>query len=121
MAETEFTGKDGTIIRRKDDLMQYNFPPNKEPHICVQGSTLAVINEKLDRIELDIKDVKQHQVVYLQSIDSIRITTAKFPQSDEMYVYLRKIDKHETYFAIILAALGLAWGVLLIVLQKLWV
>ena len=91
-----------------------------EDHRCAQGATLAVICEKLERIEKSIMKIELAQDEYMRKTNEIVVSNAKYPSSDEVSVMIKTLERHNTYFTIFGAAVVSAWGLLIVVINKLW-
>ena len=89
-------------------------------HNCAQGATLAVICEKLERIEQSIKKMENTQEEYMTKLNNIMVTGAKYPSPTEVSTMIRTLERHNTYFTIFGAALVSAWGLILLIANKLW-
>lgn len=75
---------------------------------------------KLENIELDIKEIKDFQAIFMQRMEGIAINSAKYPSPEFVNKTVAKIDKHDTYFTFLGTGLILAWGLLLWVAEKVW-
>lgn len=93
-------------------------------HNCGQGETLGIICTKIAQIQSDILEIKDSQKEYLEKAQQADVDRAKYPTPDVVNKQIAKIGQHDTYFKIIWAGLGCAWGVLLvltgIIVQKLF-
>jgi hypothetical protein len=92
----------------------------EKEHNCSQGATLAVICEKLERIEGAIIKIEKKQDAYISKLNEIAVNDAKYPTADQMGVMVRTLERHNTYFTIFGAALVSAWGLIIVIISKLW-
>lgn len=92
-----------------------------EDRAHAQSVSLAVLNEKLDHIDDDIQEIRKYQTIFVQSLDVIRMNEARYPSPEEVAQAIRKIERHETYFALMATVVGLAWGLILFIGNKIWV
>jgi len=92
-----------------------------EDRAHAQTISLAVLNEKLDHINDDIQEIRKYQAIFVQTLDVIRMTDARYPSPEEVALAIKKIERHETYFALMATVVGLAWGLILFIVNKIWV
>jgi tetrahydromethanopterin S-methyltransferase subunit B len=92
----------------------------EKDHNCAQGATLAVICEKLERIERSIAKIETNQDEYMKRINDISVADAKYPSPEDVSTMIRTLERHNTYFTIFGAALVSAWGLILLIASKLW-
>jgi len=90
-------------------------------HDCSQEAVLATINERLKNIESDIADIKQGQMMFMVGLREREVHSAKYPDPEFVNKSIAKIDRHDTYFKIIGAAILAAWGFLVFLADKIWV
>ena len=109
--DTEIT-KDGTV---------YRSTTSKPVHVCSQEGVLATMSNQLKNIESDIADIKQGQMMFMVGLREREVNAAKYPDPEFVNKSIAKIDRHDTYFKIIGAALLAAWGFLLFLFDKIWV
>ena len=89
-------------------------------HNCNQGVTLAVICEKLERIEHNLAKMESKQDEYMKLVNEMAITNAKYPTPSQLDIMVRTLERHNTYFTIFGAALVSAWALLIMILSHLW-
>ena len=87
-----------------------------DKHPCTQERVLATMCEQLKNIEADIKEIRDGQRVFMQSLSDSQTNSAKYPSPDFVNKSIAKLDRHELFFKIIWIALGGAWSVLLVIL-----
>ena len=91
-----------------------------QEHKCSQEASFATICNQLKNIESDIKEIKDGQKTFMDSLTASLMNSAKYPSPDFVNKQISKLDKHETYFKIIGTALLIAWGLLLFLVDKVW-
>jgi len=99
-------------------------------HDCSQEPILATICEKLVNIEKAIREIKNLQKEYMdeqkeqrEQLNKADIERAKYPSPETVNGYLKKVDAHDIYFAILSVIMGILIALLVAVgsgaLQKL--
>jgi hypothetical protein len=89
-------------------------------HNCTQERVLATMCEQLKNIENDIRDIKDGQAMFVLGLNAAQINSAKYPPPEAVNKQFAKVDRHDTYFQIIGAAVLAAWALLLFCADKLW-
>jgi len=89
-------------------------------HKCSQEVVLNTICIKLENIETIMSDMKDNQIVMKGSIDIITLDLAKRPSTEKINDCMDDVKLHKQYFRSIFIGLGLAWGLLVFVADKLW-
>ena len=89
-------------------------------HPCTQEVTLNSICLKLSRIESDIAEIKQFQTLFITRMEAAALNSAHYPKPEKVSDAMTKLDRHDTYFAIMGSGILILWGALLFILNKIW-
>jgi len=89
-------------------------------HPCNQEKVFATMCEQLRNIECDIREIKDVQRSFMESINMLMMDLAKRPTPEKMAVALNKLEKHETYFKLFGTALVVAWGLIIFWVDRVW-
>jgi hypothetical protein len=76
--------------------------------------------EQLRNIENDIHEIKETQRAFMECTNTLMMDIAKRPTPEQMGVALSKLERHETYFKLFGAALVVAWGLIIFLIDKVW-
>jgi len=89
-------------------------------HKCGQEVTLNTICVKLENIETDVAGIKKSQTVFMEKLEAILLSNARYPTPEDIDMTSDLVKQHETYMKLLGAGLIIAWGLLLFVLDKVW-
>lgn len=91
-----------------------------EGHECTQKLVLTTMCMSIMQITRDVAEIKETQKDIVVKLQTAAIATAAYPTPVEAKNAIAKVERHDTYFAILGAGIVTAWGFLLWVADKLW-